>query len=168
MSSENPEWWSGTKALRKCLWITYAGNILFLYTNTTSRVENTIRGWSTQGRVWGGRGLKESLGGVVRCQGLQTQILFLKDQISSLHVSDHARRKRPFFVAPIIIIMGVTKAHLLCFFFNLESQWVFSVINTEQTDSCRVLDRQSEVIKSMMITHDTWLTIVIIDLMALL
>ena len=132
MSSENPEWWSGTKALRKCLWITYAGNILFLYTNTTSRVENTIRGWSTQGRVGGG-GLKESLGGVVGCQGLQTQILFLKDKISSLHESDHARRKRPFFVAPIIIIMGVTKAHLLCFFFNLESQWAFSVINTEKT-----------------------------------
>ena len=130
MSSENPEWWSGTKALRKCLWITHAGNILFLYTNTTSRVENTIRGWNTQGRVGGGW-LRESLRGVVMPRPTNPDPVF-KRQNQFITCIWPCLKEETFLCGPHNNYGG-HKSTSTVLFFNLESQWAFSVINTKQT-----------------------------------
>ena len=105
---------------------------LISYTNTTSRVENTIKEYIVllpqhprEGAAWD----RKKVWVEWWWQGLETQILFLKDKISSLQVSDHVWRKRPFFVAPIIIHFA--EEHLHCFFFYLEGQWAFSVTNAD-------------------------------------
>ena len=119
------KWYQGTMPLNYICW-----RHLISYTNTTSRVENTIRGWSTQGRVGGG-GMKESLGGVVMPRPSNPDPVF-KRQNQFITCIWPCLKEGTFLCGPHNNYGGHKSTSTLLFF-NLESQWAFSVINTEQT-----------------------------------
>ena len=118
------KWYQGTMPLNYICW-----RHLISYTNTTSRVENTIRGWSTQGRVGGG--MKESLGGVVMPRPSNPDPVF-KRQNQFITCIWPCLKEGTFLCGPHNNYGGHKSTSTLLFF-NLESQWAFSVINTEQT-----------------------------------